>query len=210
MSETLTRRRHRRRVIRLAVYGALLVIIAVVAALIVTGRTVVPVFSEQIFPIHYRAEIAAVSEQYGLNPYLVSAVVKTESGYDPAAVSSAGAVGLMQVMPDTAEWITGLNTWQGGSRPVLADPRDNLQLGACYLGYLLETFGYEILPALAAYNAGQGAVQVWVDEVGGVGLLTLDDIRFRETRDFVERVQGYLDLYYRIYPDAFVGIDDAS
>ena len=97
-----------------------------------------------------------MAEQYDLDPYLVAAVARTESGWDPEAVSHAGAVGLMQLMPDTAAWITGLESWQGGDDPDLTDPEDSLELGACYLAYLVKYFGGDIRLALAAYNAGPG------------------------------------------------------
>jgi soluble lytic murein transglycosylase len=210
VSENLARRSRRHRLIRLVVYGVVLVAIAIVAALIVTGRTVVPVVSERIYPVHYREEIARVAEKYDLNPYLLAAMAKTESSYDPQAVSEAGAVGLMQLMPETAEWITGLGSWRGGRNPDLTVPEDNLELGACYLVFLLGTFDGATTAALAAYNAGQGTVQEWVNAAGGADSFGLDDIRFSETREFVERVERYQDLYSRIYPDAFAGTEDSS
>ncbi len=204
VSQILARRQRKHRLVRLVVYGVVVVIIAIVAALIVTGRTVVPVVSEKLYPIHYRAEIAEVAERYGLDPYMVAAVAKTESGYDPQAVSPAGAVGLMQLMPETADWITGLREWQGGGNLDLTDPADSLELGACYLAYLMEAFDGASKPALAAYNAGQGAVAGWVENVaGGAPSFETADIPFDETRDFVERVEGYWKLYIRIYPEAF-------
>jgi soluble lytic murein transglycosylase len=207
VADRLNRRVRKKRLIRLVVWGTVIVIIAIVAALLVTGRTVVPVVSERLFPIHYRSEIAEASQTYGLDPYLVAAVVKTESGYDPSAVSSAGAVGLMQLMPETADWIAGLGSWRGNDRPELSDPGDNTQLGACYLAYLVDLFDDVTILALAAYNAGQGTVSDWVQLVGGGDVFTLSDIQYEETRDFVERVEYYRDLYSRIYPDAFAATD---
>jgi soluble lytic murein transglycosylase len=203
MSDTLTRRKRRRRLVRLVVYGAVLVAIAITVALILTGRAVVPVVSEKLYPIHYRPEIAQAAGQYGLNPYLVAAVVKTESDYNPVAVSKAGAVGLMQLMPDTAQWMSQQSSWQGGVNPNPNDPQQNLDLGACYLLFLLGIFGGKTTPTLAAYNAGQGTVQAWVDAAGGLESFDLTDIEYSETRGFVQRVEHYRDLYSRIYPDAF-------
>lgn len=189
---------------RLAVLLALIVAVVVTVVVVATtGRAVVPVVSEQIYPIHYKEGIARVAKRYGLDPYLVAAVVNTESGYDPAAVSSAGAVGLMQVMPSTAEWVTGLRSWRGGQSPDLNDPDDNLELGACYLGYLLEIFEGAVRVALAAYNAGQGVVGEWVKAAGGTDSFGPSDIVYSETRAFVERVEHYRDLYRRIHPETF-------
>jgi len=80
------RRRRRRGLLRLAVLAAVLVAIAVAVVLIATGRTVVPVVSEQIYPIHYAEGISRVAERYDLDPYLVAAVVSAESGFNPEAV----------------------------------------------------------------------------------------------------------------------------
>lgn len=202
------RRSRRRGLLRLAVVGAVIlagIIVAVVLA--ATGDKVVPVISEQMYPIRYVEDIALVAETYDLDPYLVAAVAQTESGYNPEAVSPAGAVGLMQVMPDTATWITGLDSWQGGADPVLTDPVDSLELGACYLRYLTDRFEDRIRLVLAAYNAGQGAVGDWIEAAGGPDSFELTDIPYSETRDFVRRVEHYWNLYMRIYPDVFSGME---
>lgn len=197
-------RRKRRLLLRLVALLVVLGGIATAVALIVTGRTVVPVVSENLFPIGYQEDIARVAEEYGLDPYLVAAVVKTESGFDPAAVSPVGAVGLMQLMPDTAGWLIGLDIWRGDSEPLLTDPADNLELGACYLAYLTAKFGEDNMTAtLAAYNAGPTAVGRWVEAAGGTEAFGFDDIEFPETRTFVERVMRYWLLYTRIHPGIF-------
>jgi soluble lytic murein transglycosylase len=205
VSANIQRRRRRRRIVRYLVYGTVLVAIAIAAALIVSGRTVVPVVSGKLYPIRYGTTIGKVSVQYGLDPYMVAAVAKTESGWDPNAVSPAGAVGLMQIMPDTAEWITGLGSYRGDNNPVLEDPADSLELGACYLGYLLKSFEGATKPTLAAYNAGQSVVADWVDAAGGPESFDLADIPYPETREFVERVEGHWKLFIRVHPDAFTG-----
>jgi soluble lytic murein transglycosylase len=197
-------RRKRRRLLRLVALLVVLGGLATAVALIVTGRTVVPVVSKNLFPIEYQSDIARVAEEYDLDPYLVAAVAKAESGFDPAAVSPVGAVGLMQLMPDTAEWLIGLDIWRGDSDPRLTDPADNLGLGACYLAYLTAKFGEEHLTAtLAAYNAGPGSVGHWIEAAGGAEAFGLDDIEFPETRTFVERVKRYWLLYTRIHAGMF-------
>jgi soluble lytic murein transglycosylase len=204
------RRTRGRRLLRLV---ALLVVVGGVAAFAVwtiTGRAVVPGVSARIYPIQYREDIARVAERYDLDPYLVAAVVQTESGYDPGARSHAGAVGLMQLMPDTATWITGLESWQGSDDPRLTDPEDNLELGACYLAYLVRTLGGGTTLALAAYNAGQGAVVDWVEAAGGRDSFGLADIRYPETREFVRRVEYYRELYTRVHPGAFAGVEGST
>lgn len=180
--------------------------IAVAAVWIAATRAVVPGVSATLYPVHYQEGIARVAKQYHLDPYMVAAMVQTESGYDPRAVSPAGAVGLMQLMPDTATWITGLESWKGSDAPVLTDPDENLELGACYLAFLLEHFGGHTRPALAAYNAGQGTVVGWVEAAGGGSSFDLSDIRFPETQNFVQRVEHYWELYARVHPHMFADV----
>jgi soluble lytic murein transglycosylase len=202
-----SRKRRRLRLVGLVV--ALLVIV-IVAVWVAAGRTVVPGVSAQLHPLHYQDSIARVAEQNDLDPYLVAAVARAESGWDPEAVSHAGATGLMQLMPDTATWITGLESWQGGDDPDLTDPEESLELGAFYLAYLVKYFGGDTRLALAAYNAGQGAVSRWLRDGSTKESIEIADIPIDETREFVERVEYFQDLYARIHPGAFAAEGGAT
>lgn len=108
--------------------------------------------------------------RHGLDPALVAAIIEAESAHDRAAISPKGAVGLMQVMPETAHWIGGLDP---------ADPAANLEAGCRYFAHLLDSFGGDVVLALAAYNAGPAMVRRW----GTVP-------PFRETRTFIARVDA--------------------
>lgn len=192
----------RRRLLRLTVPLVLLVAIVVVAAVILTGKLIIPAISGKMYPLHYQQEVATVAQTYHVDAYLLTAVARTESGFNPEARSSAGAVGLMQLLPSTAKWVTGLSSWKGSTKPTLTDPQDSLELGACYLSYLLHTFG-DTTTALAAYNAGQTNVHNWIKAAGGTDILKQSDIRFPETQAFVSRVQRYKALYEKAHPNAF-------
>jgi hypothetical protein len=123
--------------------------------------------------------IFEVSRRHGLNPELVAAVAKVESRFRPKAISKAGARGLLQVMPST-----GLRL---GFRPAdLFDPQKNLDAGAKYLRELADRFGDDLSLVLAAYNAGEGAV----DRFGGVP-------PYHETYLYLERVYSVLGLSFR-------------
>ncbi len=115
--------------------------------------------------------IRTAAGKYNVDPSLLSAIAETESNYNQSAVSSAGAVGIMQLMPDTAASL-GVNPY---------DARQNVEGGAKYLHGLLETFGGDVRKAVAAYNAGPNAVK----EYNGVP-------PYKETQNYVDKV---LDLY---------------
>jgi soluble lytic murein transglycosylase len=199
---TARRRKRRRRLLLVAVPVVVVVAILSVAALLLTGRIVVPAFSGKVYPIRYEKEIAAVAEQYGIDPYLLAAVARTESGFDPDAESPAGAVGLMQLLPGTAKWITGLDGWKGPKNPALKNPQDSLELGAFYLAYLFRRFD-DPTAAIAAYNAGPNAVAGWIEKAGGAHSFGPESIKYPETREFVRRVENSRTLFEKAHPDAF-------
>jgi soluble lytic murein transglycosylase len=142
------------------------------------------------YPLRYEQIVTGHAENYNLAPQLVAAVIYQESKFDANAVSSSGAVGLMQLLPATAQGIADRTGGSGWHESDLVNPELNIRYGAWYLRHLLDKYGSEEL-ALAAYNAGQSNVDRWRDE--GVG------IQFAETRRYVERVQELK----RIYADAY-------
>jgi soluble lytic murein transglycosylase len=198
------RRRRIRRVLLIAIPVVLVAAIVTVVALAVSGRLVVPGVSAKVYPLKYPDEIAAAAEKYDVDPYLIAAVARTESSFDPNAESGVGAVGLMQFLPSTAEWVTTLDGWKGPKNPDLTDPADSLELGACYLSYLLNRFDSRTA-AIAAYNAGPNKVASWVKEAGGEGDFGVDDIAYTETKNFVQRVDRWQRLFKKAHPDAFGG-----
>ncbi|ABK99381.1 Lytic transglycosylase, catalytic [Pelobacter propionicus DSM 2379] len=126
-------------------------------------------------PSEYEPLIRTCSEKYGVNSSLIKAVIHAESGYNPNAVSSKGASGLMQLMPGTARSLNVANS---------LDPKDNVEGGVKYLRFLLDTFHGDVSLALAAYNAGLGKVARY----GGIPPYT-------ETRTYVNRVLSYMQSY---------------
>jgi soluble lytic murein transglycosylase len=144
------------------------------------------------YPLRYEAIITAHAENYDLEPALLAAVVFTESKFDPDARSAAGAVGLMQLLPETAR---GIALRTGGGRFTvddLLDPEVNVRYGSWYLRNLLRR--YDDLPtALAAYHAGPGNVDRW--RRANVG------VQFPETRAYVEKVLRVRSVYRDAYAD---------
>ncbi len=146
------------------------------------------------YPRPYREEVQAS----GLSPSLVYAVIKAESGFREDAVSRAGAVGLMQVKPSTAEFIcTKRGVAFDASR--LCEGGYNVTVGCMYLAYLLERFP-QTETALAAYNAGEGTVRRWLQdgEVSSDGN-TLDKIPYAETSSYVKKVLKFRKIYHFFY-----------
>jgi soluble lytic murein transglycosylase len=143
------------------------------------------------YPLEYAHIVRGHARNHGLDPALLAAVVYTESRFDPNARSAAGAVGLMQLLPNTAK---GIALRTGGTRFVVADLRDpeiNVRYGSWYLDHLLERYGDTRL-ALAAYHAGQGNVDRWQEEGRGIA--------FPETRSYVDDVLRVRRVYERAYP----------
>ncbi len=135
----------------------------------------------------------------GVDPYLIAAVIREESAYNPDAVSPAGALGLMQVMPQTGRMIAGRLGGESFSRERLLDPHYNIRLGSWYLGHLAERFDHNPVYMVAAYNAGPEAVAKWVQEFGGIEPDEfIESIPYTETRLYVKRVLRSHREYRRV------------
>ena len=142
------------------------------------------------YPLRYGPIVRGHARNYDLDPALLAAVIYQESKFRTDARSSSGAIGLMQLLPDTAK---GIAVHTGGSQfrvQDLYDPEINVRYGAWYLRHLLEKYGDE-QDALAAYNAGQDNVDRW--RRAGEG------IQFPETRAYVTRVEELKRIYRRAY-----------
>jgi soluble lytic murein transglycosylase len=146
------------------------------------------------YPLEYEHIVTAHARNYDLPPALLAAVIYAESRFDPDAVSDAGAVGLMQLLPETAK---GIALRTGGDRFVVSDLRDpeiNVRYGSWYLDHLRERYDGDLRLALAAYHAGQGNVDGWLEEGGGIA--------FPETKAYVDEVERVRRVYAQAYPDA--------
>lgn len=161
------------------------------SALLPRAETLSPEFLSLTHPKAYSAEVGYAAAEQGVEPTLVWAVMRQESAFDTGAVSSAGATGLMQLMPSTAgEEARRLGL--GGED--FRVPSRNILLGTAHLDRLLNSFG-QLEKALAAYNAGSGAVRSWADEGGRNLEEWVEDIPYPETNDYVRKVMGNLCVY---------------
>jgi soluble lytic murein transglycosylase len=165
-----------------------------------SGHATLPrAFWEMLYPLGWKDEINEVSSRTALDPYLVAAVIREESSYYPRALSRAGARGLMQLMPETAQPMAGVRGLVMANGDLLDDPRINLELGATFLAGLMREWGDPRL-ALAAYNAGPKRVRQWWQARRTSDLEAfVEQIPFDETRNYVKRVTLSWDEYRRIY-----------
>ncbi len=149
-----------------------------------------------LYPVHYRDALLHAAAENDLDPALVAAVVREESRFRPDAMSSQGAMGLMQLMPETAQWIVSVSEIADNSATALLDPQMNLHIGCWYLAHLLDIFGDSEVLAVAAYNGGTGRVLRWLQEgVWDGSLERLEEIPAGETREFLRRVT----ISHRVY-----------
>jgi soluble lytic murein transglycosylase len=150
-------------------------------------------------PLAYSVDIRTQAADKHLDPALIAAVIYAETKFDPRS-SSAGALGLMQIMPGTAAYLAHRSGATSFTTADLATPRVNIAYGAYYLRFLLDHYGGDKMLALAAYNAGLANVDRWVADARARGDdLTLSHIPFPETRAYVLKVlrvqQEYRDKY---------------
>jgi len=135
----------------------------------------------------------------GVDSYLIAAVIREESVYNPGAISPVGALGLMQVMPQTGRMIAEKLGGESFSRERLFNPHYNIRLGSWYLGHLAEQFDHNPVYMVAAYNAGPDVVAKWVRQFGGGETDEfIEAIPYTETRLYVKRVLRSHREYRRV------------
>jgi soluble lytic murein transglycosylase len=156
-----------------------------------------PIFWQTVYPFPYWDRVSSWSGQRNLSPVLVMGLIRQESRFEAEILSRSGAVGLMQIMPDTGRWIATKS-----SRPnySLKDPENNIEFGTWYFDYTHREFGDNSMLAIASYNAGPGAIGRWVKSKGiGDPDEFVEQIPYDETRGYVYRVFGNYWNYTLLY-----------
>jgi len=176
----------------------LLAIVVTLAACVVFDAGPVVLARTFLYPVSHADQIQESADRHGVDARLVCAVIKCESGWDATVTSSAGAVGLMQVMPSTAEslaemGIVDATAWDPDD---LTDPATNIEYGSAYLAYLQDNLS-SMDEVVAAYNAGIGTVNQWRSDGGDI----VDNITYPETSRYLERVNRAYAGYVRCYPE---------
>lgn len=175
----------------------LVVLVALAAVAAVIGFTFLQdKFLRQQYPLKYEDTIVRYAKEYGLDPYFICAMIDTESNFREDAVSEDGAQGLMQIMPETAEWIAQKN---GIENYDIFDPDTNIMFGCWYLNFLKDKFSGQEQLMIAAYNAGHNKVEQWLAEGYSQDGTTLDEIPYAETEKYVDKVSRAYEQYKKLY-----------
>ncbi len=176
-------------------------IITVIAVLSLLIGFAVQLFSDKLdragHPLKYTEYVERYAEQYKVPPVICYAVIKTESGFDSSAKSAAGAIGLMQLMPETFEYLCSLSgdEYETG---MLYDPETNIRFGIYYLSRLYDRFGVWDT-VFAAYNCGPTRVDTWIREGKADEGGRLTEIPIEETKNYVRRVNAAIEKYKNLY-----------
>jgi len=152
-----------------------------------------------LYLIKYEEYVYKYSEELEIDPMLTCAIIKTESNFDKNAKSNSGAIGLMQLMESTAkEQAEKMNIEY--SKEMLYNPETNLKLGLNYFNTLLDYYNQNYILAFAAYNAGIGNVQKWINEkIIKEDGSDIENIPFKETNMYVRKVIKTYEIYQKIY-----------
>ena len=150
--------------------------------------------------VKYEDWIRYYSAEYQLDPAFVAAIIKTESDYNPKAVSNKNARGLMQFMPDTLEWVGPKFGISSKDLNALNDPEKSIRMGCYLLNYITKQFDGDPLLTACAYHAGWGNVDGWVDKYSSDGkTLTFDQIPYDNTRNYARKVLNSYAIYQQYY-----------
>lgn len=184
----------RRSVARRRTIGFLAILVIIGGIAFAVSKTYEKGYRELALPLRHDDIIRQQAKEKDLDPALIAAVIYQESRFRPRE-SSAGALGLMQLLPDTAHFIAGKTGGSKFTTEDLATPQINISYGAWYLRYLMNEFDNHEVTALAAYNAGIGTVQGWLAKSGEAAITDPNDIPYPETREYVKNVLKARDQY---------------
>lgn len=164
-----------------------------------------------LYPLGYKDYINKYSKEYGLDPFLIAAIINVESKYDKNAVSIKDAKGLMQIGPKTGQWASEELDINSYNPEMLFDPDINIKIGTWYLNKLNSEFENNLDLVLAAYNGGSGNVQKWrLDKRYSKDGINLDKIPFKETEEYLRKVKFNYKIYKTIYSKYMYISDDIS
>ncbi len=171
------------------------VLISLMFGLIVFVSVIIILFLVVLFPLKYKPVIEKYSQIYNLKPEVVCAVINVESGFNKNATSKVGAIGLMQIMPETGREIAEKLKIENYTKELLYSPEINIRFGCFYLNYLLNMFDGNLTNAVAAYNAGFNKVMAWLEseQYSKNGVVVEPPIS--ETKHYIRKFENNLSVY---------------
>lgn len=160
--------------------------------------------AKAMFPVKYGEHVFKYSREYSIDPYLVFAVIKAESSFNPKAVSKKDARGLMQITGGTGSWVAQKLKIKAFTPERLYEPELNIRLGCWYIRWLTDQFEDNTDLVIAAYNGGHGKVNEWLrDKNYSSSGKSLEKIPFKETDKFLKRVKNNWHIYKKLYERRF-------
>lgn len=188
-------------------------VLLIVSTMMNSGAT--KEFTKSLYPIKYESYVEKAAKEYNVDICLVYGVIRNESNFDPNVVSNAGAIGLMQIMPDTFTW---LQNYRADFEPKkildsdkLYDPKTNIDYGTYFLRYLLDKYNGDKSLVICAYNAGYGNVDSWIED-GTIpnGNVSPSDVPFPETSNYLLKVTESMEMYRELYFSKLDSYPDGS
>lgn len=188
------------------IFTLLVVCVVIVSLLMFTTDTLGGIKQkvyEHFYPLEYSEYVSEYASEFMVDETLIFAVIRTESGFRSEVTSSAGAMGLMQIMPDTFSWLQeNLDGEVIYTDSDLLNPQINIRYGTYFLSVLLSHYDGREKLAVAAYNAGMTNVDNWLEDSNySLDGLTLDDVPYGETKQYIERVENTKAVYESLYYD---------
>lgn len=188
----------------------ILIILVIAAVLIIAGiiinhlvwKDTRRMLLASTYPLQYSEYVEKYASEYNIDKYIIYAFIKTESGFDPNAVSDIGARGLMQLMEPTFDWVKfRLGDGDEVIYDNMFDPETNIRYGAYLVDYLVDRFG-SVDTAAAAYFSGVGEVSGWLEDSGySADGIHLDNIPSRNCSHYVNKINTALSIYRELYAD---------
>ena len=182
---------------------AIIIILLIALVVGIASDLVWTALDKAIYPRTYSELVSKYAAEYNVPEDVIYATIKVESSFDPEAVSSAGARGLMQMLPSTFEWLTAdEHLGEHLDAKSLFDPEVSIRYGVYYLKYLYSKFDHKWDVACAAYNGGEGNVTKWLADESysdGKGNLTAYPDEFDETKNYVKKIKKAREMYRKLY-----------
>ncbi|MXQ54078.1 lytic transglycosylase domain-containing protein [Shimazuella alba] len=174
--------------------GIILIILSLVIAF--------PLFNRMIYPLEYESNIIKSAKQTGTDPFLIMAIIRVETKFDPEKQSHVGAQGLMQLMPSTVDHVIKNGNFSPSMKQYIKVPAVNIQVGSWYISDLNRQFKGNKVAVIASYNAGPTRVKKWLSDGTWDGTRqNAHKIPYGETRHYVQRVTFFYEKYKSLYKD---------